>query len=359
MKIWTYQEALNKILNDLDLQDETFISSDEMIGYFNEGMTEAASEIQSLNQDYFLSKYYVPLVSGTKQYELPDNIFANKIRGIYYQNGSTNYPVNQIRRKDKFENMVLTDEYATDADYSYILVNNIPGQQAKMELFPTSRDSVVYPPQNGSSTPMSMWYIRNVARIPVVGEMCNVEIVAPSQVDATANTIQTNAGTSTFGIKSIGQVGCQPGSVAYITGDAVKLLAGPTGSVPGGVTAGTTYYVRALGSGSIQLHPTKSDAVNNTNVLNITSQGTVFFTINPIATTRMISATLLDVPEFITFILQFVKCKCLEKEGDPRFESAYKILMDQKKQMVDTLGEAIQDDDNEVQADFSYYTELS
>jgi hypothetical protein len=359
MKIWTYQEAMNKILVDLDLQDETFISSDEMIGYFNEGMTEAASEIQALNQDYFLSKYYVPLVQGSKQYDLPDNIFANKIRGVFYQNGNVNYTVDQIRRKDKFSNMMMTDEYAPNADYSYILVNSMPGQQAKMELFPKSRDTVVYPPQASESVPMSMWYIRNVARIPILGEMCNPEVVDPSQVDSGADTIQTNAGTATFGIKSIGQVGCSPGSIAYVTGDAIKLLAGPTGSIPGGITAGTTYYVRALGSGSIQLHATKAEAMSNTNVLDLTSTGSVFFTINPLATTRMINSTLLDVPEFITFILQFVKCRCLEKEGDPRFEPAYKILMDQKKQMVDTLGEAIQDDDNEVQGDFSFYNELS
>jgi hypothetical protein len=357
MKIWTYEEALNKILVDLDLQDETFISPNEMIGYFNDGLADAESELQSLNQDYFLTKYYLPLVSGTQRYDLPDNIYANKIRGLFFQSGNINYPVNQIRRANKFEKMMMTDQYAPNADYSYVLVNDGAGQ-AKLELHPTSRDTAIYPPQDGASTPITMWYIRNCARVPLVGELCNPEVVAPDQVDAAANTIQTYAGTSTVGIEAQGIVGCYPGSVSYITGDAVKLYAGPGGSIPGGLTEGTTYYVIQTGSGLIKLATTKALAIAGTNI-DITSVGTVFFTINPVAVLRMVNATLLDIPEFITYILQFVKCKCLSKEGDPRFLSENQILMDQKKQMVDTLSEAIQDDDNEVQADFSFYNELS
>ena len=357
MKIWTYSEALQKILVDLDLQDETFISTNEMIGYFNEAITSAAAEIQSLNQDYFLTKYLVPLVQGTQKYDLPDNIFANKIRGIFYQNGSLNYVVPQIRRKDKFENMMMIDEYDTAADYSYVLINDNAGQ-SKMQLHPTSRDTAVYPPQANSSTPMAMWYIRNPARIPLVGELCDPEVVAPSQVDASANTITTNAGTTTYGIKAQGVVGCAPGSVAYITGDAVKLYAGPGGSLPQPLVEGTTYYVIQTGSGVIKLASTKALALAGTN-LDLTTTGTVFFTIQLVAVTRAVNAVLLDVPEFITYILQFVKCRCLEKEGDPRFASASQILLDQKKQMVDTLSESIQDDDNEVQGDYSFYNEMS
>ncbi len=58
MKIWTYLEMKNKLEVDLDLQDETFVTTDELIGYFNEALTESESEMITLNQDYFLTKFY-------------------------------------------------------------------------------------------------------------------------------------------------------------------------------------------------------------------------------------------------------------------------------------------------------------
>ena len=129
MKLWTYKEALDKIVLDNDLAEifltnQAFVTKNEMIGYFNEALTDAESEIQAANKDYFLTKYYIPLVEGVKTYNLPENIMANKIRGILYSNGSLTYAVEPLKRLDKFENMELLDKYGTTNYYSYNLKND-------------------------------------------------------------------------------------------------------------------------------------------------------------------------------------------------------------------------------------------
>lgn len=363
MKVWTYEEALNKLITDNDLQEifedsEAFVSPDEVAGYFNEALNEAEAEIQATNQDYLLTKYFVPMVQGTQTYLLPDNIYANKIRGIFYRSGSINYPVDQFRRRNKFENMDMTDAYGTAADYMYSLINDVPGQ-AKMQLHPPSRDTAVLPPSANPVTPMTMWYIRNCSRVPLIGEYCNPCVVASASVDAAANTITTSNGNpDVIGIVSQGVVGGFPGSIAYITGDAVKVAPLPGGTMPGGLTKNATYYAIQMGSGVIKLATTKALAIAGT-AIDITSAGTVGLVIKVAATLAIVNATILDIPEFTYFLIQWVKCRIMGKEGDPRFEAESKILLSLKAQMIDTLTNAIQDDDDTIEPDFSAYNELS
>jgi flagellar hook-associated protein 2 len=57
----------------------------------------------------------------------------------------------------------------------------------------------------------------------------------------------------------------------YKTGEAITVFTPST--APGGLTAGSTYYVRSTGSNTFTLHPSESDATGNTNISNITSSG--------------------------------------------------------------------------------------
>ncbi len=357
LKIWTYGEMNTKLQTEQDLLDETFITPNEMIGYYNEALNEAESKIMVLNQDYFKTKYFVPTVLGTVRYVLPDNIYANKIRTMVYQNGALTYEIPQYRRRDKFLNVAYSDQYTTSDEYQYQLVNDIPGQ-AILEIHPASRETAILPPSTSAFTPVTMHYIRNCARVPIVGEYCNPEVVATSQVDATANTIAVNSGSSTTGIVSQGVVGCFPGSIAYITGDQVKFKAGPGGSIPGGLTEGTVYYVIAVSSTSIKLATSLVNALAGT-AIDITSQGSVFFTIQVAATTAIINACLIDIPEFSSYVMQYVRCRCLNKEGDPRIQSESQILEGLEKSMVDTLTRGIDDDADEIENDFTHYQEMS
>ena len=60
------------------------------------------------------------------------------------------------------------------------------------------------------------------------------------------------------------------------TGDEVMITL-DSGTFPTGITAGTIYFARAVSSTIISLHPTATDATNNTNKINITAAGSGTF----------------------------------------------------------------------------------
>jgi hypothetical protein len=57
--------------------------------------------------------------------------------------------------------------------------------------------------------------------------------------------------------------------------------------------------------------------------------------------------------------MQWMKVRCVEKDGDPRYEAMVAELQSQRKMMVDSLTEMIEDNDSEIQGDYSNYLELS
>lgn len=68
-----------------------------------------------------------------------------------------------------------------------------------------------------------------------------------------------------------------------------------------------------------------------------------------------IRATKIDIPEFINFLIAYVKVKIKEKAMEP-LDSAMLFLQTQRQLMVDTLA-GFQDDDNEIIPDLSAYME--
>lgn len=70
-------------------------------------------------------------------------------------------------------------------------------------------------------------------------------------------------------------------------------------------------------------------------------------------------ATKIDVPEFINFIMQYVKCRIMVKDQHPLLEGNMGILQQQRKLMVDTLTQMVVDDDDLIQPDFSHYRQMS
>ena len=357
MKIWTFLEAKNKILNDLSLQDEVFVSYDELSGYFNDALTDAEAEIILTNGEYLLTSGYLPAVLGQELYALPDNIYANKIRGVDYANGSLIYSIKQYRRRQKFINQDFTEQYGAADFYQYTLINDYPGQ-ATMRIRPALRESAIMPPASGSFTPIQIWYYRNCVRVPMTGEYCNPELLAPTQFNISTNVITVASGTTSYGVVSKGQAGCFPGSITLITGDAVKFQASPVGTLPSGLTAGAVYYVIKVTATTIKVATTLALALAGT-ALALGSQGTVSIVMTVAATSAIIEATLLDIPEFTPYIIAHVACPIAKKEGGVDLADARAERDRLKGLMVAALTEAIPDDDDIIQADYSTYFEIS
>lgn len=76
---------------------------------------------------------------------------------------------------------------------------------------------------------------------------------------------------------------------------------------------------------------------------------------------RLVNSTdICDIPEFINFVLQYVKVRCYEKEqGNPNLAKAITDLEQQRAQMTSTLSSMVPDAANEIEADLSFYFEMS
>src|SRR5258708_3107880 len=112
MRSWTYLEAKTKIEDNLDLHEENFISTTEMLGFFNEAIDDIEALIHTLYEDYFLVvDAPIALVSGTSLYALPDDIYASKIRLFRYTNGAQKYEIKPIKRLKLIDNIVAEDDY--------------------------------------------------------------------------------------------------------------------------------------------------------------------------------------------------------------------------------------------------------
>lgn len=76
---------------------------------------------------------------------------------------------------------------------------------------------------------------------------------------------------------------------------------------------------------------------------------------------RLVNLTdICDIPEFINFVLQYMKVRCYEKEqGNPNLQKAVADLEQQRAQMTSTLSSMVPDAMNEIEPDLSMYTEFS
>lgn len=150
MELLTYSNIKEKIENDLDLIDEDFISETELLGYMNEALADAQAVIHTLGLEatYFLKNDTINLVSGTSDYAYPSDIYAMKIRKMFYVNGNNKYLINRVRDLNTVQDFVASD------DYQYLPVNVTAGP--RIRLFPT-------PAETGSY--VDVWYIRNVRKL--------------------------------------------------------------------------------------------------------------------------------------------------------------------------------------------------
>lgn len=226
---WSYAEIKAKVESDLDLEDETFIRADEMLGYANEAVDEAEAEIHGIYEDYFLTRSPLALVTGTEEYAFPSNIYANKIRRIMYRNGGDYYTISRIRDWKKFEEYTEEIAYQSSTRYRYFLINSTAGAP-KIVLSPPAKET--------SASNVTIWYIRNANRFAADTDKC-------------------------------------------------------------------------------------------------------------------------DIPEFVEFVIQYMKVRCYEKEGNPLVQKAITDLEQQRDQMTATLQAMVIDDDDEIQPDLTLYRDHS
>lgn len=161
-KIWTASEVIEKIQDEMDLQEETFIQEQEYLDMMNEAINVAEALIHNMNEDYFLTRTGISLVASTASYSLPSDIYANKIRHLQFKQNQTK--MYQIR-EEKLSRVKFIDTNVSNQDFVYILENSIASGQ-QITFLPT--------PQANDSTSVTMWYIRNAKRVTVITDSIDI-----------------------------------------------------------------------------------------------------------------------------------------------------------------------------------------
>lgn len=154
-----YSELKALLQKELDIEDETFITAIELLGYFNEGVDMVESAIHTIYEDYFLTNAALSFVSGTSQYSLPTDIYAQKIRQIWYNdNNSINYEIRKVRQLKEIQFSIRPDLY------KWMLTNDST-IGLKINIYPTPLETN----SNGI-----IWYIRNAKRFAVDADICDI-----------------------------------------------------------------------------------------------------------------------------------------------------------------------------------------
>jgi hypothetical protein len=171
MAFRTFGDLRTQVEKELDLQDETFIAPDEMIGYWNRAISVAESHLVTLGlkDKYFLGREFLSLVQGQEEYDLPASIYGNKIIKMVYKVGATFYTMIPLDSKDMFENYVYLNNYSSTDFYRYMITHTTPGSQ-KILIVPKSLRT--------EPNAITIWFSRSANRYAVDGDICDFPAIA-------------------------------------------------------------------------------------------------------------------------------------------------------------------------------------
>jgi hypothetical protein len=166
MDYWSFTQIKNRVEQELVLQDEDQITSQEIMSYTNEAIDIAEGVIMKMNEDYFLADTPMALADGAMEYALPTNIYGQKIRALIYQNGANIYEIKRARSLQMFLLLKDLEVHGTSEDYRYLLVNKATTAKPQLRLYPKSRET--------SAANVTMWYIRHANRITTSTDVCDI-----------------------------------------------------------------------------------------------------------------------------------------------------------------------------------------
>lgn len=70
-------------------------------------------------------------------------------------------------------------------------------------------------------------------------------------------------------------------------------------------------------------------------------------------------ADVCDIPEFVHYVIQYAKVKVCFKEGHPNYMAEKQTLVEMEQEMLSTLAGMVPDEDNQIEADYSFYEDMT
>ena len=155
----TFGDIKLKVQRELDLEVEEFVQPGEFVQYVNDGIAIAEASIHKLGleDEYFLTRYVMPITVSQEDFTLPAPIYMNKIRNIIYSNGATIYEILRLRGAAKSENIARINQYHTITDYyRYSIRNDTASGGIVLQFQPKSREAL--------TSAVTVWFIREAAK---------------------------------------------------------------------------------------------------------------------------------------------------------------------------------------------------
>ena len=150
----TLKQIRDKVIDDLDLYEETFVDDAELDNLINEGIKKVEAIIHTLYEDYFLATSTIVLAQDQNLYDFPVDMYANKLRTLIYSDGSVSYEIKRVTDLQAAIAYDLVDDITSRETMRWYPMNN-SADGRKVRIFPKTADT-------GS---MEMWYIRRAKQL--------------------------------------------------------------------------------------------------------------------------------------------------------------------------------------------------
>lgn len=296
----TYSSLSSFVEKKLDLLEENFITTAELLEACEEAITYCEAEIHKLNieDQYFVACANLRMEAGKQTYSLPSNMYANKILRIVYTDGIKMYPVKRLTGKDRFSQAEDLRLSANSTDLWYMLENNDVNTGTLIRFYPIPNETS----QQATPTATLVAGSRSVATVSSTAGVSVGDFVSGAGIALNTRVQSVDSATS----MTLDAPAKTSGTAVALTINEPRLL---------------VWYIRR-------------------------------------ANIPALAADVIDFPEFWSFIAQHMIVECLDKEiGNPRLQKAMAKLQVLQEQMQSTLSNMVPDQEDKIEMDRSSYVE--
>lgn len=145
MTYLTWGEIKRQIQNKHGIEGDKDYPEQELIDIANKAINKVEAHIIKLQQDYFLTVHSINVLGGQLEYDLPNDIYAYKIRRVFLPKGQPVYRA------------VNLNDMMDESKFRYQILNHSDGQR-KLTLNKSIGD-----------TTLKIYYTRNANKLTLLG----------------------------------------------------------------------------------------------------------------------------------------------------------------------------------------------
>jgi len=163
----TFGDLSAQVKQELDIEVEEFIQPAELINYFNTGMNLIEAELMKIGQkdEYLKGEAFISIVTGTDEYDLPNDIVYEKIRKIIYrESNSLIYELKKMVVEGKYETQDVLRVYNSTSYYMYDLYQ--VGTVWKIRIYPSVTRTI--------TNALRIIYWKTINRYVLDADLCNI-----------------------------------------------------------------------------------------------------------------------------------------------------------------------------------------